>query len=51
MGVKSYDSIIELPSKLLSLRLTEENGILGVRVKSVEIEKNTNGEGNFLGQT
>ncbi len=26
----------------------EENGILGVRVKSVDIEKNTGGEGGFL---
>jgi hypothetical protein len=29
--------------------MTEEYGILGVRVKSVDIEKNTSGEGDFLG--
>ncbi len=29
--------------------MTGEDGILGVRVKSVDIGKNTNGEGNLLG--
>jgi hypothetical protein len=29
--------------------MTEEYGILGVRVKSVDIEKNTSGEGDILG--
>ncbi len=29
--------------------MTEEDGIPGVRVKSVDIRKNTNGEGNLLG--
>ena len=47
--VKYSGSIGELPSKLLDLSVTEENGILGVRVKSVDIEKNTSGEGDFLG--
>ena len=46
--MKSCDSIAELPFKLSGLRVEEENGILGVRVKSVEIEKNTSGEGDFL---
>ena len=46
--MKSSDSIGKLPFKLLDLRMEEENGILGVRVKSVDIEKNTRGEGDFL---
>ena len=46
--MKSCDSIVELPFKLQDLRVEEENGILGVRVKSVDIEKNTSGEGDFL---
>jgi len=46
--VKSSDSIGKLPFKLSDLRVEEENGILGVRVKSVDIEKNTSGEGDFL---
>ena len=46
--MKSCDSIAELPFKLAGLRVVEENGILGVRVKSVDIEKNTSGEGDFL---
>ena len=48
--MKYSGSIGELPSKLLDLSLSEGNGILGVRVKSVDIEKNTSGEGDFLGQ-
>ncbi len=46
--MKSCDSIAELSFKLSVLRVEEENGILGVRVKSVDIEKNTSGEGDFL---
>ena len=46
--MKYSGSIGKLPFKLLDLRMEEENGILGVRVKSVEIEKNTSGEGDFL---
>ena len=46
--MKSSGSIGKLPFKLSDLRVEEENGILGVRVKSVEIEKNTSGEGDFL---
>ena len=49
MEVKSCSSTAELLPKLLRLRLEEESGILGVRVKSVDIGKNTNGEGNLLG--
>jgi hypothetical protein len=47
--VKYSGSIGELPSKLPGLSVTEEYGILGVRVKSVDIEKNTSGEGDILG--
>ena len=50
MGVKSFDSIKELPSKLHGLRPEEENGIPGVRVKSVDIGRNTSGESGFLVQ-
>ena len=48
--MKSSDSIGELPSKLYDLRLEEENGISGVRVKSVEIGRNTSGESDSLVQ-
>ena len=48
-GVKSFGSTGELRSKLLRLSVLEERGILGVRVKSVDIKKNTGGEGAFLG--
>jgi len=47
--VKSCGLIAELPFKLPGLRKIEEDGISGVRVKSVDIGKNTNGEGNLLG--
>ncbi len=47
--MKSHGLIVEQPFKLLSLSVTGEDGILGVRVKSVDIGKNTNGEGNLLG--
>ncbi len=46
--MKSSDSIGKLPFKLLDLRMEEEDGILSVRVKSVDIEKNTSGEGDLL---
>ena len=47
--MKSHGSIVELPFILLDLRVLGENGIPGVRVKSVDIGKNTNSEGNSLG--
>ena len=47
--MKSHGSIVEQPFKLTGLSVTGDDGILGVRVKSVDIGKNTNGEGNFLG--
>ena len=48
--MKSCGSIAELPFKLIGLRLEEESGISSVRVKSVDIAKNTDGEGSFLVQ-
>ncbi len=50
MGVKSYGLTVELPSKLQGLRLEEESGIPGVRVKSVDIGRNTSGESGSLVQ-
>lgn len=50
MRVKSFGSTKELPSKLHGLRLGEENGIPGVRVKSVDIGRNTCGESGSLVQ-
>ena len=38
----------ELPSILHGLRLEEESGIPGVRVKSVDIGRNTSGESGSL---
>ena len=46
--MKSHYSIVELPFILSGLRLGEENGIPGVRVKSVDIGKNTSGESGSL---
>ena len=50
MVVKAQSLTLELPSKLVYLRLVEENGIPSVEVKFVDIGKNTSGEGDFLGQ-
>ena len=47
--MKYSGSIGELPFILLCLRMVGGKGIPGVRVKSVDIEKNTSGEGAFLG--
>ena len=49
--MKSSDSIGKLPFKLIDLRLEEGNGISSVRVKSVDIAKNTGGEGGFLSKS
>ncbi len=46
--MKSTGSIGKLPFELLDLRLEEGNGISSVRVKSVDIAKNTSGEGGLL---
>ena len=49
--MKSFGLTKELLKKLSGLRLEEENGIPGVRVKSVDIGKNTSGEGGSLVQS
>ena len=46
--MKFQGSTLELPLKLLELSSEEESGISGVRVKSVDIKKNTGGEGASL---
>ena len=48
MEVKYFGLTKELPPKLHSLRLEEESGIPGVRVKSVDIGRNTSGESGSL---
>ena len=48
--MKSQGSTLELHWKLHGLSAGEVKGILGVRVKSVDIERNTSGEGGFLVQ-
>ena len=48
MEVKYFGLTKELPPKLHGLRTVEESGIPGVRVKSVEIRRNTIGEGDSL---
>ena len=48
MVVKARSSTPELPSKLIDLRLVEENGIPSVEVKFVDIRKNIRGEGGSL---
>jgi hypothetical protein len=46
--VKSQGSTLELQWKLRGLNIRGVKGILGVRVKSVDIERNTDGEGTSL---
>ena len=46
--MKALGSTKELRLKLLVLSAGEENGIPGVRVKSVEIGRNTSGESGSL---
>ncbi len=48
--MKSLGLTKELHSKLLGLSMEEESGIPGVRVKSVDIGRNTSGESGSLGQ-
>ena len=47
--MKSHGSTVELHWKLSDLSTAEVKGIPGVRVKSVDIERNTSGEGASLG--
>ncbi len=46
--MKSLGSTKEVRLKLLVLSVEEESGIPGVRVKSVEIGRNTSGESGSL---
>ncbi len=46
--MKSNSSTVELPSKLSFLRLEEENGTAGVKVKFVDIGRNACGEDGSL---
>ena len=46
--MKAYSLTIELLLKLQGLRIEEESGIPGVRVKSVDIGRNTSGESGSL---
>ena len=48
--MKSLGSTKELHSKLSGLSMEEESGIPGVRVKSVDIGRNTSGESGSLVQ-
>ncbi len=48
--MKSFGSTVELPFKLLGLRLGEESGTDGVKVKFVDIVRNTRGEAGSLAQ-
>ncbi len=49
--MKSFGLTKEVLKILFGLRMGEGNGIPGVRVKSVEIGRNTSGEGGSLAQT
>ena len=46
--MKAHGSTVEVHSKLHSLSLGEEGGMLGVEVKFVDIKRNTGGEGGLL---
>ena len=46
--MKSFGSTKELLPKLIELRIEEESGTPGVRVKSVDIRRNTSGESGSL---
>ncbi len=47
-GVKAQGSTLERRLKLPILRLGEVSGISGVAVKSIDIRRNTKGEGSLL---
>ena len=46
--MKSYGLTIELLEKLIVSSMEEEDGISGVGVKSVDITRNTESEGDLL---
>jgi hypothetical protein len=50
-SVKSCSLTVELRKKLQKLRYSGERGIPGGAVKCVDIRRNTNSEGTFLGIT
>ncbi len=50
LDVKSQGLTLELHLKLLDLSITWDGGISSVGVKSVDIRRNTSGEGDYLGQ-
>ena len=47
--LKARGSTAEMDERLIVLRTSGETGILGGGVKSVDIERNANGEGRSLG--
>ena len=47
--MKAHGPTVELSEKLLGSSVAEAGGIPGVGVKSVDIGKNTSGEGALLG--
>ncbi len=49
LDVQFQGSTLNLHPKLATLRLVEVSGISGVGVKSIDIRKNTCGEGGLLG--
>ena len=48
LPVKFFGLTEGMRVKLRDLRMEERSGILGVAVKCVDLERNTNGEGSFL---
>jgi len=49
--VKSFCLTLGLQSKLIDLRSEEASGMVGVAVKCVEIDQNTECEGSLLGRS
>ena len=47
--MKAISSTDEILSKPVNLSKIEENGILCVEIKFIDIQRNTKSEGNFLG--
>jgi hypothetical protein len=50
-GLKDQGSTLGMDQILIILRMLGETGILGGGVKSVDIERNANGEGRSLGHS
>ena len=50
LNVKSHGSTVEVHLKPFILSTVEGDGIPGVGVKSVDIRRNTSGEGDLLGR-